>query len=160
MTRRLIAAGQRPVTVGTFFSLGHSTYAPILSLLAIHQQHHLKTLSILNIPMQSQYRARHLHRSSRHCIRHQLEIRGLQPSRRHHRHLRLRRLPPHPRALERVYLLQASAAAPAIDPFVPGSRADLHDPRRRMFVLCLQEAVQIHRSVSPVFYLSSDLSRS
>ncbi len=25
MTRRLIAAGQRPVTVGTFFSLGHST---------------------------------------------------------------------------------------------------------------------------------------
>jgi len=27
MTRRLIASGQRPVTVGTFFSLGHSTYA-------------------------------------------------------------------------------------------------------------------------------------
>ena len=26
MTRRLIASGQRPVTVGTFFSLGHSTY--------------------------------------------------------------------------------------------------------------------------------------
>lgn len=25
MTRRLVAAGQRPVTVGTFFSLGHST---------------------------------------------------------------------------------------------------------------------------------------
>ena len=25
MTRRLIAAGQRPATVGTFFSLGHST---------------------------------------------------------------------------------------------------------------------------------------
>ena len=25
MTRRLIASGQRPVTVGTFFSLGHST---------------------------------------------------------------------------------------------------------------------------------------
>ena len=25
MTRRLIATGQRPVTVGTFFSLGHST---------------------------------------------------------------------------------------------------------------------------------------
>lgn len=25
MTRRLIAAGQKPVTVGTFFSLGHST---------------------------------------------------------------------------------------------------------------------------------------
>jgi len=27
MTRRLIASGQCPVTVGTFFSLGHSTYA-------------------------------------------------------------------------------------------------------------------------------------
>lgn len=26
MTRRLVASGQRPVTVGTFFSLGHSTY--------------------------------------------------------------------------------------------------------------------------------------
>ena len=26
MTRRLIASGQRPVTVGTFFSLGHSTH--------------------------------------------------------------------------------------------------------------------------------------
>ena len=26
MTRRLIAGGQRPVTVGTFFSLGHSTF--------------------------------------------------------------------------------------------------------------------------------------
>ena len=26
MTRRLIASGQRPVTVGTFFSLGHSTF--------------------------------------------------------------------------------------------------------------------------------------
>ncbi|KAL3424508.1 High-affinity nickel transport protein nic1 [Phlyctema vagabunda] len=29
MTRRLIAAGQRPVTVGTFFSLGHSTIVVI-----------------------------------------------------------------------------------------------------------------------------------
>lgn len=28
MTRRLVASGQRPVTVGTFFSLGHSTYDP------------------------------------------------------------------------------------------------------------------------------------
>lgn len=27
MTRRLAASGLRPVTVGTFFSLGHSTYA-------------------------------------------------------------------------------------------------------------------------------------
>lgn len=27
MTRRLVASGQCPVTVGTFFSLGHSTYA-------------------------------------------------------------------------------------------------------------------------------------
>ena len=26
MTRRLIASGQRPVTVGMFFSLGHSTF--------------------------------------------------------------------------------------------------------------------------------------
>ncbi|KAF3915373.1 hypothetical protein AA313_de0206669 [Arthrobotrys entomopaga] len=25
MTRRLVAAGQKPVTIGTFFSLGHST---------------------------------------------------------------------------------------------------------------------------------------
>jgi len=25
MTRRLLATGQKPVTVGTFFSLGHST---------------------------------------------------------------------------------------------------------------------------------------
>lgn len=25
MTRRLLASGQKPVTVGTFFSLGHST---------------------------------------------------------------------------------------------------------------------------------------
>ncbi len=30
MTRRLIADGQRPTTVGTFFSLGHSTYVPFL----------------------------------------------------------------------------------------------------------------------------------
>ena len=32
MTRRLIASGQRPVTVGTFFSLGHSTYVAWLLL--------------------------------------------------------------------------------------------------------------------------------
>ncbi|ORY05190.1 high-affinity nickel-transport protein-domain-containing protein [Clohesyomyces aquaticus] len=32
MTRRLIASGQRPVTVGTFFSLGHSTIVIITSL--------------------------------------------------------------------------------------------------------------------------------
>jgi nickel/cobalt transporter (NiCoT) family protein len=31
MTRRLLATGQKPVTVGTFFSLGHSTYAPYQS---------------------------------------------------------------------------------------------------------------------------------
>ena len=34
MTRRLIAAGQRPVTVGMFFSLGHSTIVIITSLIA------------------------------------------------------------------------------------------------------------------------------
>ncbi|KAJ8108226.1 hypothetical protein OPT61_g8317 [Boeremia exigua] len=33
MTRRLIAAGQRPVTVGMFFSLGHSTIVIITSLI-------------------------------------------------------------------------------------------------------------------------------
>ncbi len=33
MTRRLIASGQRPVTVGTFFSLGHSTYDHSLFIL-------------------------------------------------------------------------------------------------------------------------------
>lgn len=32
MTRRLIATGQRPVTVGTFFSLGHSTIVIITSI--------------------------------------------------------------------------------------------------------------------------------
>ncbi|CZR59445.1 related to high-affinity nickel transport protein, partial [Phialocephala subalpina] len=32
MTRRLIAVGQRPVTVGTFFSLGHSTIVIITSI--------------------------------------------------------------------------------------------------------------------------------
>ncbi|CAO2651609.1 Nn.00g041790.m01.CDS01 [Neocucurbitaria sp. VM-36] len=32
MTRRLIAAGQRPVTVGMFFSLGHSTVVIVTSL--------------------------------------------------------------------------------------------------------------------------------
>ncbi|KAI9760984.1 MAG: hypothetical protein M4579_001360 [Chaenotheca gracillima] len=32
MTRRLIAAGQRPVTVGMFFSLGHSTIVVITSI--------------------------------------------------------------------------------------------------------------------------------
>lgn len=32
MTRRLVAAGQRPVTVGTFFSLGHSTIVIITSI--------------------------------------------------------------------------------------------------------------------------------
>ena len=32
MTRRLIATGQRPVTVGTFFSLGHSTIVTITSV--------------------------------------------------------------------------------------------------------------------------------
>lgn len=32
MTRRLIASGQEPVTVGTFFSLGHSTIVVITSL--------------------------------------------------------------------------------------------------------------------------------
>jgi hypothetical protein len=32
MTRRLIASGQRPVTVGMFFSLGHSTIVIITSL--------------------------------------------------------------------------------------------------------------------------------
>jgi high-affinity nickel-transport protein len=32
MTRRLIASGQKPVTVGTFFSLGHSTIVIITSI--------------------------------------------------------------------------------------------------------------------------------
>jgi high-affinity nickel-transport protein len=32
MTRRLLAAGQKPVTVGTFFSLGHSTIVIITSI--------------------------------------------------------------------------------------------------------------------------------
>ena len=32
MTRRLLASGQRPVTVGTFFSLGHSTIVIVTSL--------------------------------------------------------------------------------------------------------------------------------
>lgn len=32
MTRRLLATGQKPVTVGTFFSLGHSTYGPLSTL--------------------------------------------------------------------------------------------------------------------------------
>ena len=32
MTRRLVAAGQRPVTVGTFFSLGHSTIVIVTSI--------------------------------------------------------------------------------------------------------------------------------
>ena len=32
MTRRLIAAGQQPVTVGTFFSLGHSTIVIVTSI--------------------------------------------------------------------------------------------------------------------------------
>lgn len=32
MTRRLIASNQRPVTVGTFFSLGHSTIVIITSI--------------------------------------------------------------------------------------------------------------------------------
>ncbi|KAL9131529.1 MAG: hypothetical protein Q9217_000543 [Psora testacea] len=32
MTRRLIASGQRPVTVGTYFSLGHSTIVIITSV--------------------------------------------------------------------------------------------------------------------------------
>lgn len=32
MTRRLIASGQRPVAVGTFFSLGHSTIVVITSV--------------------------------------------------------------------------------------------------------------------------------
>ncbi|PSN74626.1 NicO-domain-containing protein [Corynespora cassiicola Philippines] len=32
MTRRLVAAGQRPVTVGMFFSLGHSTIVVVTSL--------------------------------------------------------------------------------------------------------------------------------
>lgn len=32
MTRRLVASGQRPVTVGTFFSLGHSTVVIVTSI--------------------------------------------------------------------------------------------------------------------------------
>jgi nickel/cobalt transporter (NiCoT) family protein len=32
MTRRLIVSGQRPVTVGTFFSLGHNTIVIITSI--------------------------------------------------------------------------------------------------------------------------------
>lgn len=32
MTRRLLATGQKPVTVGTFFSLGHSTIVLITSI--------------------------------------------------------------------------------------------------------------------------------
>ncbi|KAF3906137.1 hypothetical protein ABW20_dc0100247 [Dactylellina cionopaga] len=32
MTRRLLAAGQKPVTIGTFFSLGHSTIVVITSI--------------------------------------------------------------------------------------------------------------------------------
>ncbi|CZT18598.1 related to high-affinity nickel transport protein [Ramularia collo-cygni] len=33
MTRRLVASGQRPVTVGTFFSLGHSTIVVVTSII-------------------------------------------------------------------------------------------------------------------------------
>lgn len=33
MTRRLVAANQRPVTVGTFFSLGHSTIVVVTSII-------------------------------------------------------------------------------------------------------------------------------
>lgn len=33
MTRRLVASNQRPVTVGTFFSLGHSTIVIITSII-------------------------------------------------------------------------------------------------------------------------------
>ncbi|KAK6358297.1 hypothetical protein TWF730_007644 [Orbilia blumenaviensis] len=32
MTRRLVAAGQKPVTIGTFFSLGHSTIVIVTSI--------------------------------------------------------------------------------------------------------------------------------
>ncbi|KAK6543798.1 hypothetical protein TWF694_000529 [Orbilia ellipsospora] len=32
MTRRLVAAGQKPVTIGTFFSLGHSTIVVVTSI--------------------------------------------------------------------------------------------------------------------------------
>ena len=46
MTRRLIASGQRPVTVGTFFSLGHSTYAAsplfILQIVPLYQPCYLE----------------------------------------------------------------------------------------------------------------------
>lgn len=39
MTRRLIADGQRPTTVGTFFSLGHSTCVPFPSHITSHPTH-------------------------------------------------------------------------------------------------------------------------
>jgi len=96
MTRRLVAAGQRPVTVGTWFSLGHSTYK-----LFFRHISHLFESCCTNY--KSQHRNHHLHRCRRHRLRRLPEIWRLLPRWRHYRLFRLVRFPACPGISECIY---------------------------------------------------------
>lgn len=76
MTRRLIASGQRPVTVGTFFSLGHSTFVfPTYHTL----QHPFVLLAWLSNPFLFHQNCHYHFRDSRrhrHCYK--LQVRSIQ----------------------------------------------------------------------------------
>ena len=76
MTRRLIASGQRPVTVGTFFSLGHSTF--VCSTCQMLQDSLVLLTWLSDLAFFHQNCHHHFRGGRRHGLRYQLQIRGIQ----------------------------------------------------------------------------------
>lgn len=101
MTRRLIATGQRPVTVGTFFSLGHSTYS-----------NHVPILVESSILIREQHRCDNFHCSSLDRRSRLFTIRSLFSSGWHYRKQRLSHLFDRAWNHERVYPIQAHQTTP------------------------------------------------
>ena len=76
MTRRLIASCQRPVTVGTFFSLGHSTF--VRSTCQMLQDPLVLLTWLSDLAYFHQNCHHHFRGDRRHGLRYQLQIRGIQ----------------------------------------------------------------------------------
>lgn len=136
MTRRLIASGQRPVTVGTFFSLGHSTFvlprpsispALLSDLVFLHQNCHS-----------------HLCDSRRHGLRYQLQVRRVQSDWRYHWYIHLCWLPHYTWNYEPISSNQTCKNDEKDHRFSAWRRANLGDQRGWMSVPSLSEAVQAY----------------
>ena len=140
MTRRLIATGQRPVTVGTWFSLGHSTFVSMLAFISIKM--HSRSLR------SSQHCRHYLHRCCGNCRLSVVQIRCVWGNRWYRWQLReLRILDPSwgNECLHSIPLNHADVASPEL---APGrGRAGLAGRRRRLPVQRPQENVQSHQSV-------------